>query len=770
MLKSVFFERVGPVYPNSLPLSPSPGPALSGDGILREMKTDGQIRFRGQRSVATEASRPWIFPALRASRLAVGLVIEIAVAAVGKADAPPPWDPVSPAELATAQSPTYPDAPAEIVFWRIEIDERNYPRSRRINESIRYKIYDPAKATSITRITGVVVSSDGTIGGVKTIRAHLVLPDGTSKEFGQDDVQERTVSKSGDEESWVTRLLGSKGTEVKERFLATPGLKSGAILDVQLTELQEPAFNGTVSTLQKELIPIRELTLTQRLSDSSDFNPQSILVNDKGLQVDWKEDAKKNVVETTAHNLPALVNEPFSAPISDRALTIFGSYSLRTFNFRARNRTDYFEIDPKAGPWARPATLYYMLDADATDPTRAVKALALKIIGDATTETEKARRIHRYVADTYQRYLHSHRANIIRRYNSVPLDEVAEFEDYPNVSIIGIDFLWLDLGLFRAAGFEAHAVLLPNRRLMRFNPQLFSEMFLNNIAARVRADGAWQFSLPTTEDDLPFGELPWPFQSSMGLIAQANKVEFVRIPSFPAAASTIETKGEFTLGTDGGLSGHAQRRFTGMPAINLRTQLRKMSAQERRDAIDKNLKSEFPIATAVVGELKGVDDIDVPLTFDFDLTWDDYAVATKKRMIFRPSVFHGTSLSPFSAETRHNLVDFPYHWREIDDVSIQMPAGYQFESPSAPRSFPRADLNYQVDLGYAPETRELHLRRDFASELTYVQPANYPLLRGMYANVARSDAQELVLTKSGPSPRPVAETPPPVPAGFVPHP
>jgi len=44
MLKSVFFERVGPVYPNSLPSLLLPG-RFGGDGILREMKTDGQIRF-----------------------------------------------------------------------------------------------------------------------------------------------------------------------------------------------------------------------------------------------------------------------------------------------------------------------------------------------------------------------------------------------------------------------------------------------------------------------------------------------------------------------------------------------------------------------------------------------------------------------------------------------------------------------------------------------------------------------------------------------------
>ncbi len=159
-----------------------------------------------------------------------------------------------------------------------------------------------------------MTAANGSVFGVKTLHARLVLPDGRVTEYGREAMEEHVVARSGDEESWVTRLLGSEGATVKANFLAVPGIVAGAILDIQMTEEQQPAPNWMVYTLQKERFPIRELTFRQYLLDSSDFHPQSILANNKGLQVDWVEDQKKYFVQTTAHNLPPLAAEPFSPP------------------------------------------------------------------------------------------------------------------------------------------------------------------------------------------------------------------------------------------------------------------------------------------------------------------------------------------------------------------------------------------------------------------------------------------------------------------------
>ena len=608
-----------------------------------------------------------------------------------RADDAQVWAPVSAAELKQTQPADYPDAPAEVAFWKIEIDERDYPRERRILENIRYKIFDPAKTADITRIAALTTSIDGNDTGDLDIQARLTLPDGSSQELGKDAIQERTVEKSGTEQTWVTRLLGSSGVALKERFLAVPGLKPGAVLDFRLVRTQKPAPAWSVFNLQRELYPIRELAYLQRLSDSEKFVLQSSMANDKNRQVEWNPDPKQNIIRVTAHNLPPLAREPFSAPICDRALTVFGSYTPRVVKLTLRNTGEYIRADPKAGPWASIATFAYLLEHDSTLQTKAVADLAARIAGNAPTETEKARRIHRFVAEAFHRFQNRpNRPAVMTHYNSNvwSLAAVANFDEFQFAGIVPRDFIWLELALYRAAGLEAQAIIAPNRLLMRFNPEFVSEMFVHDLIVRVKVDGVWRFSTPTATSPLPFGELPWAYQDTFGLVAQANKQEFVRVSPLPAAASAIQTNGDFTLAADGGLTGHATRSLTGSPAAGLRARLLKKNRTERIDAVEEILKAEFPSSTTKVGKVEGVDDIDAPIKIEFDMDWSGYAIATKKRIILRPSVFHGSSTSPFSAEIRHNLVEFPYHWREIDDLSVHMPMGTNSSPPARPRPFP----------------------------------------------------------------------------------
>ncbi|MGD1030192.1 MAG: hypothetical protein ABSA05_03545 [Opitutaceae bacterium] len=675
-----------------------------------------------------------------------------------------PWEPVSAAELNEAPPAEYPDVPAVVSTWKIDVDERDYPGERQIVEYIRYKIFDPEKAAGITRIEALTTSlNDNDVADV-AIRARLTLPDGSSQEFGKDAIQERTVQENGAEDSWATRLLGRTGVSLKERFLAVPGLKAGAILDLQLTQTQKPAQPWSIYNLQKEIYPVRELTFVQHMSDSDKYVLQSSMANDKGRQVEWLPDQKQNLIRVAAHNLPPLAREPFSAPICDRALTVFSSYTPRVARLNLRNTHDYIRGDPKAGPWAAIATFAYLVEHDSTLPTKAISELTARIVGNAQTETEKARRIHRFVVDTCQRFLNRPvEPPAMTRYNSTAwsLAAVAHFEDFQYAGIMTRDFIWLELAMYRAAGLEAQALLVPNRQVMRFNPEFVSEMFLHELVIRVRVDGAWRFSLPTAAIPLAFGELPWPLQGTFGLVAQVNKQEFVRVPALPAADSAAKTTGEFTLAADGSLTGHGQRSLTGSLATALRARLLKKSRTERIESMEESLRAEYPSATTTVSQVDGVDDIDAPLKVEFDMNWSGYAIATKKRIILRPSVFHGTTLSPFSAETRHNLVDFPYLWRQIDEVSVHIPEGYEFESPDAPQSYPRSDLNYEVKLDYAAPTRVLHLHRDFSSQLGYVQVANYAALRELYANIARSDSHELILTTAKPAAGAAAAPAPP---------
>jgi len=61
--------------------------------------------------------------------------------------------------------------------------------------------------------------------------------------------------------------------------------------------------------------------------------------------------------------------------------------------------------------------------------------------------------------------------------NRIRSDDVLDWEKHPEKAFLPEEFHWLAIALYRAAGLDAHTVLLPNREFTRFNPDLVSRVF-----------------------------------------------------------------------------------------------------------------------------------------------------------------------------------------------------------------------------------------------------------------------------------------------------
>jgi len=677
-----------------------------------------------------------------------------------RADIAPTWDPVTPAELAETHSTAYPDAAAEVLLWKLEVDDRNLTHERRTSEYIRYKIYDPARSADVTRLSEVNTSVENIKLSEVTIRGRLTLPDGTVREIGKDSIHERPLQHRGAEDTLVQRLFGNEGVALNEQFVTVEGLQPGAILEFQiLSKLTHDA--RLIRNLQKVNLPVRRVECVVRLYQGEEFNGTAFTVNVNRLPVNQSFDRSHATLQITAEHLPPLVDEPFSPSINSRSVTVC-AFEDHT-HFRNRHSENAKLVVASDGPWAPVAAKAGLLAEDATtDPPAMVSSRAREIAAGATSETEQARKIHNFVHDLYVQFSRSPAGSreLVSYFESAPLDRVLAFDQYLNTPINRDDFLWLELAMDRALGLEVQTVLLPDRRVMPFDERLHSGLFLSAPAARIRVDGNWRFSLANVPDLLPFGWLPWRFQNRVGLIAQDGKQEFVPIPPPPARESTIENTGNFHLNSDGSLSGTGRRRLTGEPAILLRPRPRNATLARFEQSTARRLKTEFPSAEITVTSVTGLTDPEAPLAFEYTLNWPGYATATKTRLIFRPSVFHGQSPSPFVADARKNAVEFPFHWREIDDVALQFPSGYSLEAPSAPPSASVGDvLAYKVSIGPTAHENEIYLRREFTSELSDAAASSYPAIKHWYDSVAQSDLHELVLAKTKPSAAPVASSP-----------
>ena len=264
----------------------------------------------------------------------------------------------------------------------------------------------------------------------------------------------------------------------------------------------------------------------------------------------------------TANNLAGLVQEPFVLASADYALTYLSSYVPKRANLRLHHSTgEEVRVDRDAGEWAGFATEAYMFEKDMLQSSPRLTELARALTAGATSETEKGRRIHRFVQDFHSAFSRGARArqtSAIPRTEIAAIDQVLDWAKHPDWQITGIDFVWLALALYRLAGLEAQTVLLPDRNFVEFDPRMVAEMFLPDRAVRVRGRRQLaRFSSQEQPARIPFWNvLPWQSTRTWGFIAQRNKQEIRRSSADPGRAGPVTTNsGRFRLGDDGSLSG-----------------------------------------------------------------------------------------------------------------------------------------------------------------------------------------------------------------------
>ena len=664
--------------------------------------------------------------------------------------AKPAWKPVPAEQLAGERSTLEPDAPAEVIFWSIDVNDRGFPRERVVTQYIRFKIFDPEKTDAITRVSNLEVtgSQDRT-----ELHARLVLPNGQVRDFGREAIKERPLVQQARPAGLLGWLAGSTPSVV-EKFLAVTGVERGSVLEYHLVSRDQ--WPRAISALpgQRDTTPVRLFEYRcQASSDTRSYGHRIFVTNGRDAVID--EDAKERTVSVRATDLPSVTVEPFSGPATDHVLTVISCYDQTTLYVIPRTGKVKLPgtVEPKHGPWAPYATLMNWVARDRGLATKRVKLLADELARGAADDLEKARRIHRHVEAQWQlcrkRDVPAH-VTTFRDPNS--LDDVLGWEKAPDVRVTHDDFLWLALSLYQAAGLEAHAVMLPNREVAHFDPTAVSAVFLPHVAAAIRIGGEWRFSSPHYETSHPFGMLPWQLQGQPGLLALERKQEFLRVPVSPPDHSGVLSMAAFELEADGALRGEIVRRFTGLTAAALRADLRAATDKDRVEIARTRLGFDPKIVELTVKRTDGLDDAEKPLEIAAEMRWPDFAARTKDRIILRPSVFRAEASSSFPSSERKRPVYFPFRWHEIDRVAIRLPEGFEFETPSAPPSMAGDALRYRLQIAIEAEKRLLHVQREFLSNMITVPLANYPALKESFDRIARNDQHEMVLRKSASPP------------------
>jgi hypothetical protein len=661
--------------------------------------------------------------------------------------ATPKWPTIPPEELAATKSEIEPEAAAEIMLMRVDRDDTKFPEQTKIVTYRRYKIYAPEGASELTRVVE---------GNNTSTVARLTQSDGSQTEFGKADFEEQPAIARGDGQ-----------TLAKVWLLAIKGVQPGSVLEyVSETEPRMPRRGTHSETLriQQHDLPVRRFEWTCRfVKGNHTFRLFAVNAPDAEL----KEDTKKGTMSVVATRLPALKTEPHVGPSTDYSATLILAYTPKTFEILGGSKAKTGKIDVTAGPWAFLATIFDAWGESRATPTKRITKLAAELTASAKTQREKARIIHRHVQSLYRDFL----AGPYFRPKPEGLvgtpDHVLDFAESSGPIIEDRDFFWLALALYRAAGLEAHAVLLPDRGFARFEREQVSAVFMRFFAAAIQVDGKWAFSYPLRRQNInltgmrfvmprneeervfyPFGMLPWHLEGQVGLLAQNNKEEFVEVPFTPAANTKQENGGIFALDEAGTLTGRAFQRYTGHSATSLRGRLLVAVNDGQKRIAQEEVEATLPGATVTITKIEGVTDPEDPLEIHYELNWPGFAAVLPDRLVLAPSVFRRGSRPQFPSATRRHPVYFRTPRQEADRVAIRLPAGYVPETTQVPLMQSGKSLLYRLRYGFDGHRRLFTADRDFSSELIDVSVSQYPPLKAWYDALYASDQHELVFVKT----------------------
>jgi len=670
-----------------------------------------------------------------------------------------PWMAPTPEELAATKSTLEPNAPAEMLFNRVEIDDRDLPRERHVNYYLRYKIYDAEKAEKLLNHSERIVTYDGEPVREVEFQARLHLPDGTERNFGKESVREREIIKQGSADSFWHTFISGRGLVITEKFLAVGSVPAGTVLEYSIDVIEHGNWGANLYTFQSASVPQRHVLYHQWVG-AWDPNWVHLVYRLNSSKLTFKEGAPKNEVTLEGFDLPSLADEPMTAPLTDRSATILECYISKNYTRLKPAKSYQTRSFGPEEPWAIFATLENWVIEDHVEATAKVKKVTEDVTRGASDDLAKARRIHDYVQDLYQKYQQSTVDHKISepRTRAVSMDDVIEDGARHPAWMAGQEFRWLALSMFRAAGLRAESLLLPNRSLVHFSLKLAAPPFLPIRAIALRIGDRWHFSDAVEKTPLPFDELPWEYEGFGGLLALDQKQEFIEVPAAPPERSRIHWTGEFQLGADGTLSGPGKLAYRGHAARGERGELMGKPQAEQIAAVQREISGHFTGAEIEVTDLRHVDDVYEPLEVSFKLTWPGYAEVLDDRLIFRPFVFRTNAQSPFSAKERLQLIYYSYRKQAEDELTIAFPAGYVPEVAEAPQSYPGPVLSYEISLGLDSKRMVLHVKRKQVEGALLVDAKYYPVVKTWYDAVAVSDQHNLVLVRKAetakPAPKP----------------
>jgi hypothetical protein len=638
--------------------------------------------------------------------MVVGLAVP--AAAVG-------FQPPSPEELKMTAEPKAPGAPAIILYRQVDRDDRGQTAHEDVYFRIKILTEEGRKYADIE------IPFFKENGNVVNIHARTIRPDGS------------VVNYSG--KIFDKSIVKARGVKYLAKTFTLPDVQVGSVLEYYYTtDLAENFVFDSHWILNHELFT-RSAKFTLRPYDGGDISVRwtwNALPPGTGKP----SQGPNRVVSLDVSNVPAFQTEDFMPPENELKARVDFIYSDERFEQDAdkywkklgKKRNDYLE--------------------SFIGKRKAMEQAVSEIVSPGDSPDVKLHKIYDRVQQIRNTSYEIERTEQEQK-RQKEKDPTNVEEIWKKQFANGRDLTWLFLALARAAGFEASGMWVSDRQNYFFSPVTMDGRRLDANVVVVKLNGKDVFFDPGAAFT-PFGMLPWVETGVSGLKLDKEGGTWLQTALPGATDSSIQRKAEMKLSENGDLEGKVTVSFTGLEGAWRRVEERLADEAERKKFLEDDLKGSVPTGCEV--ELTNKPDwksSTQPLIAEYTLKVGGWVAGAGRRALFPMGLFSAPEKHLFDHADRVQPIYFQFPYQHADDVSIELPLGWQITTLPVPVKTDERLVTYSIQADNNKGT--LHLNRTLNLEFLLLDVKYYGALRSFFQGVRTADEQQVILQPAGTS-------------------
>lgn len=627
------------------------------------------------------------------------------------------WTQPTPEELKMAADPAAPGAPAVYLFRDETTDDQRHMAT----------LYARIK---ILTDRGVRDWSDVTI----PYERNTDLINGFSENIT--GVEARTIHSDGavipfTGKPWTKELVKAGGLRIMEKGFSMPDVQIGSIIEYRYEfhyegvlpphwYIQQPLF---VHKAHYNYVDDRYVDsgFLVRAEYESDLPPAAKIAASE--MKGW---------DLTLENIPALADEDDSPPLHSLGYHVYFFYAY------ASTPDLFWQVFAQA--WAK--------EVDKFCAPNKLKDAVAQIVAPSDSDEQKLRKIYAAVMQLENTDFTRERTRSENKAQKLKLKTAADIWAANRGTSDDLAFLFI--GMARAAGLKAYAMMVTDRNRSVFLKSRMDWDQLDDVIAIVNIGGKEMYLDPGSRY-CEFGKLHWKHTWTSGVRELDNGGAQIVTTPFPVYSDTTTLRNaDLAMDADGQVHGTITVAMTGSAALYWRQQALRTDQEATKKEFSDTLLRDLPSTVTLNPEtLSGLSDPAQVLVAKLDVSG---SIGTKTgHRIFLPGTFFESQAKPrFAAEKRENPVYLPYSYTVQDHVKVMLPDGLTVENP--PKD---ASLSIAPNADFATKYRAAgHLfqyaRLERVANILY-QVQDYSGLRDFFQKMNAQDQQQLA-TIAAPAP------------------